>query len=243
MLFWVFILLISLVCVVCVGAPLMRALKATGGKESASPIRLMTIGSVAAAPIAAATLYMMVGAPYSLSPDFQATLAAQQNTPPSLENMTPEDRAAMVESMVSGLAARLQDNPNDPEGWRMLARSYGVLGEAEDSADAYRQLVARDPDATAEDWRNYATAMLAARGPGAGPYSEAFLVALEKLQSFNEDDPLALFYLGLVARDQDEPSTALNYWRRLEAVIPADAPIASQLAALIAEAEEDAGRN
>jgi len=243
MLFWACILLVSLVCVVGVGAPFMRSLNASGGEKSLGPIRMVTIGAVAAAPIAAAAVYMMVGAPYSLSPDFQATLAAQQNTPPSLENMTPEDRVAMVESMVSGLAARLQANPDDTEGWRMLARSYGVLGEAEDSAAAYRQLVARDPDATAEDWRNYATAMLAARGPGDGPYSGAFLDALDKLRSFNEDDPLALFYLGLVARDQDEPATALDYWRRLEAILPVDAPIASQLAALIAEAEADAGRN
>lgn len=239
MLFWALILLISLVCVVGVGAPLMRAVKTA---EGASPFRMIAIGAVAAAPIAAAALYMTVGAPYSLSPDFQTRLAVQQNAPPSLETMTPEDRAAMVESMVSGLAARLQDNPNDTEGWRMLARSYGVLGQADDSAAAYRQLIARDPDATAEDWRNYATAMLAARGPGEGPYSEAFLGALEKLQEFNENDPLALFYLGLVARDENEPAKALDYWRRLEEIIPADAPITPQLQTLIAEAEADAAQ-
>lgn len=36
---------------------------------------------------------------------------------------------AAVEGMVSGLAARLQSEPDDPEGWVRLVRSYAVLGE------------------------------------------------------------------------------------------------------------------
>ena len=40
--------------------------------------------------------------------------------------------------MVEGLAARLADNPEDINGWRMLARSWRVLGETAkaDEADA-----------------------------------------------------------------------------------------------------------
>jgi cytochrome c-type biogenesis protein CcmH len=35
----------------------------------------------------------------------------------------------MIGRMVSGLAERLQANPDDPEGWIRLVRSYAVLGD------------------------------------------------------------------------------------------------------------------
>lgn len=50
-------------------------------------------------------------------------------------SMTETDRDQMIRGMVAGLAARLEDQPNNPEGWAMLIRSYGVLGDT-DAADA-----------------------------------------------------------------------------------------------------------
>ncbi|NEX93851.1 tetratricopeptide repeat protein, partial [Caulobacter sp. 17J65-9] len=48
----------------------------------------------------------------------------------------PEDQAQMIRGMVEGLAARLQAQPNDPEGWARLIRAYGVLGDADAQAKA-----------------------------------------------------------------------------------------------------------
>ncbi|MDR3507413.1 MAG: tetratricopeptide repeat protein, partial [Caulobacteraceae bacterium] len=39
---------------------------------------------------------------------------------------------AFIRSMVAALAARLQAQPNDPEGWARLIRSYAVLGDTAD---------------------------------------------------------------------------------------------------------------
>ena len=50
--------------------------------------------------------------------------------------MTPAQRQAMIRGMVEGLAARLEENPNDPQGWLRLAQSYEVLGEQDDIAAA-----------------------------------------------------------------------------------------------------------
>ncbi|MFD0388183.1 tetratricopeptide repeat protein [Tistrella bauzanensis] len=41
----------------------------------------------------------------------------------------PPAQAEMIRGMVEGLAARLSDAPEDPEGWLRLARSYAVLGD------------------------------------------------------------------------------------------------------------------
>ena len=56
--------------------------------------------------------------------------------------MTPEERQAMVEGMVDGLAAKLADDPDDLDGWLRLIRSYRTLGREQDADEALR--TARD---------------------------------------------------------------------------------------------------
>lgn len=62
----------------------------------------------------------------------------------------PDVQAPDVQAMVDGLAARLQENPDDLEGWLMLIRAYDVLGDKA-RADAARtrasEVFADDPDA------------------------------------------------------------------------------------------------
>jgi cytochrome c-type biogenesis protein CcmH len=49
---------------------------------------------------------------------------------------SPAVGPAQIQAMVDGLAARLQVNPDDPEGWVRLVRAYGVLGETDRQAAA-----------------------------------------------------------------------------------------------------------
>ena len=44
--------------------------------------------------------------------------------------MTPEERQAFIRSMVDQLAARLEAEPGDADGWLRLGQAYLVLGEA-----------------------------------------------------------------------------------------------------------------
>ncbi len=58
------------------------------------------------------------------------------------EEMSAEDRSAMIESMVAGLASKLEENPLDEDGWRRLIRSYVVLGRNKEAREALNQAVA-----------------------------------------------------------------------------------------------------
>jgi len=49
----------------------------------------------------------------------------------AVQAMSPAERQAMIHSMVERLAARLDANPDDAEGWQRLARAYAVLGETQ----------------------------------------------------------------------------------------------------------------
>ena len=42
----------------------------------------------------------------------------------------------MIEGMVDGLAVRLSEFPNDPDGWTMLIRSYRMMGRVDDAEAA-----------------------------------------------------------------------------------------------------------
>ena len=76
--------------------------------------------------------------PRFAGPSAEAMAAAAQ--------MSDEDRATMIQGMVDSLASRLQENPEDVEGWRRLGRAYNVLGRTDDAANAYREVLSRDPN-------------------------------------------------------------------------------------------------
>ena len=54
-------------------------------------------------------------------------------------DMSPEERAAFVQSMVERLAARLEEEPDDLEGWLRLANAYRVLGDDDAARTALAQ--------------------------------------------------------------------------------------------------------
>lgn len=66
--------------------------------------------------------------------------------------MSPEQRQEMIEGMVSGLAERLAEEPNDLPGWLRLVRAYAVLGRREEATAALetaREAFSGDADALA----------------------------------------------------------------------------------------------
>jgi cytochrome c-type biogenesis protein CcmH len=68
-------------------------------------------------------------------------MTAQQSGPNEgkiapADNMSPAERQAMIEKMVQGLAARLDQNGNDLAGWLKLVGAYSVLNRNDDAAKA-----------------------------------------------------------------------------------------------------------
>ena len=62
----------------------------------------------------------------------QARAAAPQINPETraqIEAMSADEQAAMIEGMVTGLALRLEDDPNDAQGWMRLIRARAVMGD------------------------------------------------------------------------------------------------------------------
>lgn len=70
-------------------------------------------------------------------------------------SMSPEDRKAMVETMVAGLDEKLRQNPDDVEGWQRLLRSYKVLGKENEARAALKRGI-EALGATTENGRKFA---------------------------------------------------------------------------------------
>jgi cytochrome c-type biogenesis protein CcmH len=74
-------------------------------------------------------------APGEQPPDAKVSGPTAQDVA-AARSMSPQEREAMIRSMVDRLAARLEQNPNDKEGWTRLAHAYDVLGEPEKAETA-----------------------------------------------------------------------------------------------------------
>lgn len=67
------------------------------------------------------------GHPHADAPAAQPGPSREQME--AAQEMTAEDRDAMIRGMVQRLADRLKENPDDLAGWTRLERAYRVLGE------------------------------------------------------------------------------------------------------------------
>lgn len=107
----------------------------------------------AAMTVGAPALYRLVGAPAAFDP-----------APPAVEGNTANAASLhQIGGMVQRLAQRLQDKPDDVEGWMMLARSYNTLGQHAKATEVYARLVSMRPD-DAELLASYADTLAMASG-------------------------------------------------------------------------------
>jgi cytochrome c-type biogenesis protein CcmH len=72
--------------------------------------------------------------------------ALDEETISSAEEMEPDERIAMIGQMVSNLAQKLENNPDNKQGWERLIRSYIVLGRTDDAKNALTRAAAHFVD-------------------------------------------------------------------------------------------------
>lgn len=70
----------------------------------------------------------------------EASIARIQGQPAPARDPAQQE---LIQGMVDRLAARLNDNPDDPEGWVRLVRAYAVLGDTAKRDAAYASARAR----------------------------------------------------------------------------------------------------
>ena len=169
-------------------------------------------------PLAAAAGYALLGTPRALDP-----LQRQAR-------VTPEQ----IEQMLGGLVEKLRKNPDDSQGWVMLARSYKVLGRFPEAANAYGHAgTLLDQDAAL--LADYAEVLGQVNGGTLqGKPSELLARALK----IDPDEPQALLLAGAAASERQEFAAAAEFWSRLLAQLAPGSEEAKTLAGAVDKARE-----
>lgn len=123
--------------------------------------------------------------------------------------------AQMIEGMVEGLAARLEENPDDVEGWQMLARSYTVLGRDDEAREAYKKLASLQPE-NLQAQIDYAAARMNDVLKRQVAIDGETVQLLTAIYEADPTVPMALLYLGAAAQQRGDLSDAEAYWKKLQ---------------------------
>ena len=145
---------------------------------------------------------------------------------------TAKDRQAMILSMVESLRDRLDETPDDTEGWLRLARAYDVLG---DQAAAFTAL-ARATDSAPDDAS--LTYQFLERTIGIELSAAQLSMAQTVIARLTENDtsgPQYLFFKGHIAKLSGDTDTARSVWTDLLGTMPASSEMAAALTAEIAK--------
>jgi cytochrome c-type biogenesis protein CcmH len=152
--------------------------------------------------------------------------AAARNAPgPSEEDMaaaaqmSPEQRQQFIEGMVGRLAARMKADPENLEGWIKLANAYGVLGKQDEARAAWAEAARRAPSRL-DVQLDYAGALIAGHNDLGSNLPTAFPEAVKRVRTLDPDNPLGLFYAGVVARAEGRTDEARTLWQKVLALLP-----------------------
>lgn len=126
--FWIMTLLMTVVALLFVLAPLARA------KQRRTPALL-----VATIPAVATLSYLALGSPgvTSATPHAAGTQPGERSA-----HRGESAQPGSVASLAAGLAARLREQPDDGDGWLLLAKSYVHLERLDEARHAYARAAA-----------------------------------------------------------------------------------------------------
>ncbi len=178
------------------------------GKRSASVAGWAAVVLAVGVPLLALPVYLAIGQP-------------QIPGQPAAEVRARQEAAnSNIAELVAKVEAHLAKNPEDAQGWTVLAPVYMRMGRFDSAADAYRNAIRLSgPSATLQADLGEA---LAASADGVITAD-----AREALQAALKIDPDAVkpaFLMAMAAEQDGDMQTALSRWQSLLAEAPADAP-------------------
>ncbi|MBI4996147.1 MAG: c-type cytochrome biogenesis protein CcmI [Rhodocyclales bacterium] len=185
---------------------------------AAHPRRTL-VALLLALPLLAAGIYSWLGSPAALD-QMQRRDFSQQD----------------IDKMVAGLAAKLENEPDNLQGWAMLARSYKTMRRTAEAERAYEKafaLVEQDPQLLAD----YADLLASKTGDLAGRPEQLIAKAL----ALDPDHLQSLWLAGTAAFNRADYATAVRHWQRAQRQLPPESEDARMLASIVEEAQQKMG--
>lgn len=138
---------------------------------------------------------------------------------PELPSGSASGEQPDIEAMVSSLAARLEENPDDLNGWKMLGRSYMTLQDFAGAVRAYERAVEIEDSQNSQTLVDLGAALLARDNTGIQGRTSALF---ESALALDPNNPNALFYGGIAALNRGNTDLAADRWEILLGLNPPD---------------------
>jgi cytochrome c-type biogenesis protein CcmH len=152
--------------------------------------------------------------------------------------MSTEGHEGTLEQQVRKLQDHLQANPDDVEGWVMLARSYYFLKQYQAASDAFARTVAMTGESNPGLLADYADALAMASGRNmAGkPYE-----LVKKALTIDPNHQKSLWLAATATYQAQDYKTTLDYWLTLRKQFPEGSDNYVQMTRNIAEVKQFLG--
>ncbi|MBL78711.1 MAG: c-type cytochrome biogenesis protein CcmI [Nitrosomonadaceae bacterium] len=186
-------------------------------------------------PVSAISLYLLLGNTKALlpQPPVQQMEFIGSNSAPEGEGHKE------ISSMVDNLIKRLENDPDNLEGWKMLGRTYAIMGRFVEAREVYEKLLLKSPD-NPDTLVNLADVFAMTQdGSLVGKPVELINQAL----SIDPVNPKALALAGTAEFEQGEFIKAVGYWEELLTVIPEETKLAKSVSKSIQQAKVLASNN
>ncbi|MEH6476397.1 MAG: c-type cytochrome biogenesis protein CcmI [Sneathiella sp.] len=201
-----------------------------GGVKSVARQPMLTVFLVVFVFGGAFGLYQYLG-----SPELPSKPLASRDIEKEKRDFAGQD----FESLVDRLAEKLQEQPDNLDGWVLLGRTLSRMRRFDEAANTYMQATRLDPtdaDLYVAAGENF---YYAARGT----VSDAALEAFTRGVRLDPQHPGARYYLAEYDAQKGATVKALDAWISLYRDSDADAPFMTILQARISQAAKIAGRD
>lgn len=197
---------------VLAGAPAVAAPVAPGTGTSARPSKRLLASAAAFVVVVAGAGYAWLGSPAMWNQAPASGMAqGDAGAAAGAQGGQHDVNAQQINAMVEKLAARMKDNPDDAEGWGMLARTYTVLGRHAEALPAYRKALALQGDEPML-LADYADSLAVTSD---GQIGGEPLKLIERALKLDPDHAKALYLAGTAAFDRKDYAAAARYWERI----------------------------
>ena len=182
-------------------------------------------------PILAGLIYWKVG-----SPDVPSVSVPTEtmSSPMAVGANSDSHEMGDLSVMAQRLAAKQEKNPENAEGWVLLAHTYVEIKQHKDAVAAFEKavnLIPTDPQLFAD----YADALAVTNN---GQFDAKTSELVEQALKLDPNHPKALLLAGTIAFKQANYEKAINVWEQLQPLIDKeDSALMHDVAANIAEAK------
>jgi cytochrome c-type biogenesis protein CcmH len=222
--FWILAVVLLAITAILISWPLI-----TGGAKE----KVIAFSIVLMTPLAGILLYQSIGTPEAsnMGPATPQVADRQQAAPHA-------DQQGELDGLVASLQQRLNENPDDPQGWLILGRTLKTMeryAEAETALANANRLIADNPMIKVE----LAESMLFASGqPTVSPAARRLI---EEALEIDPEMQKGLWLMGMAYSQDGDQANAIAYWQKLMGLLDPASGAASAVTQQIERARQSMG--